>query len=280
MTIDLDLLLRAYGNGYFPMSDARDDPDIFWVEPKLRAIMPLDGLKISKSLAKAIRQDRFRVTTNKVFDRVIALCAEPADGREDTWINAEIEEAFKALNALGFAHSIECWLDGDEGPVLAGGLYGLALGGAFFGESMFSRATDASKIALVWLVARLRLGGFQLLDCQFITGHLASLGAIEISQQDYLALLAPAVGLDQAYGDHVYGDQTEGSGDSSSSDGAGSAGPDWDALDGFLGAPSFALPDGASGAPFAAALVPEAAGGGGISSSPGKFILHSFTQTS
>jgi leucyl/phenylalanyl-tRNA---protein transferase len=164
VTIDLELLLRAYAGGYFPMSDARDDPDVFWVEPERRAILPLDGLRISKSLAKTVRQDRFRVTVDAAFADVIALCAESAEDRDDTWINQDIEEAFVALHRMGHAHSVECWLDERGGPKLVGGLYGLALGRVFFGESMFSRATDASKVALVWLVARMRLGGFELLD--------------------------------------------------------------------------------------------------------------------
>ena len=171
MPIDLDLLLQAYANGIFPMSDARDDPDTFWIEPEKRAILPLERFKLSHSLAKTIRQQRFRVTTDTAFARVIAMCAEENDGRRETWINPEIEDAFCKLHTLGHAHSVECWL----GEELVGGLYGLALGRAFFGESMFSRATDASKVALAWLVARMKIGSFKLLDCQFMTDHLASL---------------------------------------------------------------------------------------------------------
>ncbi len=191
MTIDLDLLLKAYASGIFPMADARDDPDTFWVEPKTRAIIPLDNFRMSRSLRKTIRSDRFRVSTDSAFADVIRICASEADDRQETWINAEIEQAFNQLHQLGHAHSVECWLwnaeSGEED--LVGGLYGLAIGGAFCGESMFSRASDASKVALAWLVARLKVGGFPLLDCQFMTDHLASLGAVEISQKAYLAML-------------------------------------------------------------------------------------------
>jgi leucyl/phenylalanyl-tRNA--protein transferase len=188
MTIDLDLLIKAYASGIFPMADARDDPETFWVEPKARAIIPLDNFRMSRSLRKTIRSDRFRVTTDTAFAEIIGICAEQAGDRRETWINAEIEEAFNQLHKLGHAHSIECWLPDEEAgqEKLAGGLYGLAIGGAFCGESMFSRSRDASKVALAWLVARLKVGGFRLLDCQFMTDHLASLGAVEISQQAYL----------------------------------------------------------------------------------------------
>jgi leucyl/phenylalanyl-tRNA--protein transferase len=154
-----------------------------------RAILPLDGFRLSRSLAKTIRRERFRVTANQDFAGIVALCAQAADDRPSTWISHAIEQAYGHLHALGFAHSIEVW-DGEE---LVGGLYGVALGRAFFGESMVSRRTDASKVALAWLTARMRFGGFTLLDCQFMTDHLRSLGAIEISQRDYLALLSPAV---------------------------------------------------------------------------------------
>jgi leucyl/phenylalanyl-tRNA--protein transferase len=188
MTIDLDLLIKAYASGIFPMADARDDPETFWVEPKTRAIIPLDNFRMSRSLRKTIRSDRFRVTADTDFAKVIAICAAETGDRRDTWINAEIEEAFNQLHQLGYAHSVECWLpDKETGQEnLVGGLYGLAIGGAFCGESMFSRARDASKVALAWLVARLKVGEFSLLDCQFMTDHLASLGAIEISQEAYL----------------------------------------------------------------------------------------------
>ncbi|WP_174292948.1 leucyl/phenylalanyl-tRNA--protein transferase [Sphingomonas bacterium] len=187
--LDPQLVLGAYAVGVFPMADARDAPGVFWVEPKQRAILPLDGFRLSRSLRKTIAADRFRVTADRDFGRMVQLCAESVEGRPETWINAGIERAFGVLHAMGFAHSIECW-DGDE---LVGGLYGLALGRAFFGESMVSRRTDASKVALAWLVARLKAGGFTLLDCQFQTPHLASLGAVEIPRADYIALLSGAL---------------------------------------------------------------------------------------
>ena len=188
--IDPDLLLRAYAMGVFPMSDARDADGIYWVEPKERAILPLDGFHLSRSLKRTIQRDRFRITADTAFESIIALCAEAADDRPDTWINATIERVFVELHYRGFAHSVEVW-DGDR---LVGGLYGLALGRAFFGESMVSRATDASKVAIAALVARLRAGGFALLDCQFQTDHLASLGAVEVSRDRYSVLLSSALG--------------------------------------------------------------------------------------
>ncbi len=188
--LDPDLVLRAYAMGVFPMSEHRDDPSVFWVEPRQRAILPLDGFHLSRSLRKTLASDRFRLTADTAFERMIALCAESAPDRPDTWINPAIERVFVALHRRGFAHSIECW-DGDR---LVGGLYGLALGRAFFGESMVSRARDASKVAIAALVARLRVGGFTLLDCQFMTDHLASLGAVEIPRDRYLSLLSDSLG--------------------------------------------------------------------------------------
>lgn len=253
MPIDLDLLLQAYANGIFPMSDARDDPDTFWIEPEYRAILPLEGFRLSKSLAKTIRQGRFTVTVDTAFAQVIATCAESQDDRRDTWINPDIEDSFRELHERGRAHSVECWADGR----LVGGLYGLAMGRAFFGESMFSRETDASKVALAWLVARLKIGGFELLDCQFMTDHLASLGAIEITQSAYLNLLESA--LTRAV--------QASSGLASSPAAAGSAGADWGALDGALAAGAGA---GASSDDFSSTGA----------SSPGKLILQLLTQTS
>jgi leucyl/phenylalanyl-tRNA---protein transferase len=189
VSIDLNMLMRAYAIGIFPMADARDDIDVFWVEPEMRAILPLDRFRFSKSLKKVVRQNRFTVTCNRAFERVIALCAESAQGREQTWINRTIEASFIALHRQGRAHSIECW----QGDDLVGGLYGVEIGRAFCGESMFSRATDASKVALAYLVAAMRKSGRTLLDCQFITPHLASMGAIELPQGDYLKLLGDAI---------------------------------------------------------------------------------------
>src|SRR5829696_1023776 len=183
--IDPDLLLRAYAIGVFPMSDSRDAEEVFWVEPRRRAILPLERFRLSRSLRKTIRSGDYRVTSDAAFAEVVRRCAE----REETWINADIEESYMRLHERGHAHSIECWQE-DE---LVGGLYGVNLGAAFFGESMFSARRDASKVALAWLVARLKVGGYTLLDCQFMTDHLRSLGAIEISQKDYLALLASAL---------------------------------------------------------------------------------------
>ena len=184
--LDPDLLLRAYAIGVFPMSDSRDARDVYWVEPRRRAIIPLDGFHASKSLRKSLKSGRFEVTLNRAFAEVVRHCAE----REDTWINESIERSYNLLHTSGHAHSVEAWEDGE----LVGGLYGVRLGAAFFGESMFSSRADASKVALAWLVARLIVGGFQLLDCQFMTEHLRRLGAIEIDQKAYLALLASALG--------------------------------------------------------------------------------------
>ncbi|PZU10811.1 leucyl/phenylalanyl-tRNA--protein transferase [Sphingomonas sp.] len=192
--LDPDLLLRAYSVGVFPMANSRETDDVFWVEPKKRGILPLDRFHLSRSLAKTLRSGRFTTTADAAFGDVVAMCAEPTPTRPDTWINPQIEIAYGELHQRGYAHSIETWEDGR----LVGGLYGVRLGAAFFGESMFSRATDASKVALAHLVARLRVGGFRLLDCQFQTSHLASLGAIEIGRADYVVLLDEALGLGSA----------------------------------------------------------------------------------
>lgn len=184
--IDPELLLRAYSIGVFPMADSRSAGDVFWVEPRRRAILPVDGFRLSRSLRKTLRAGIFEVTRDTAFAEVVRRCSE----REETWINDEIEASYNELHRLGHAHSVECRRDGR----LVGGLYGVRLGAAFFGESMFSAERDASKVALAWLVARLRVGGFTLLDCQFMTAHLASLGAVEIEQKDYLALLSAALG--------------------------------------------------------------------------------------
>jgi leucyl/phenylalanyl-tRNA--protein transferase len=184
--LDPRLLLEGYSSGIFPMADSRTAAQLFWVEPRNRAIIPLDRFHVSRSLRRTIRSDRFTVTRDRDFAAVIAACAQ----REETWINAELEHAMLALHGAGHAHSIETWRDG----VLVGGLYGVKLGRAFFGESMFSTATDASKVALAWLVARMKVGNFTLLDCQFMTEHLASLGAISIPRDAYVALLAVALG--------------------------------------------------------------------------------------
>lgn len=182
-------VLRAYAIGLFPMAESAEDAPLFWVDPERRGVFPLDGLNVSRSLAKTVRTDRFEVVADSDFNAVIDGCARRGDGRE-TWINPEIRRLYRALFDMGAVHTLEARQDG----ALVGGLYGVALGGAFFGESMFHRARDASKVALVHLVARLRLGGYVLLDAQFVTEHLASLGAIEISRADYRALLDAALG--------------------------------------------------------------------------------------
>ena len=171
------------------MAEGRDDSRLFFVDPDKRGILPLDGFHLPRRLARTLRQDKFEIHCNRDFARVLALCAAPADDRPDTWINPEIERLYQVLHERGQCHSIECWRDGE----LVGGLYGLALGGAFFGESMFSRARDASKVALAHLVARLRAGGFTLLDTQFITDHLAQFGAVEIPRRDYRRRLEAAI---------------------------------------------------------------------------------------
>ncbi|MEZ5694642.1 MAG: leucyl/phenylalanyl-tRNA--protein transferase [Altererythrobacter sp.] len=245
-----ETLLLAYRSGIFPMADGRDDPEIFWVEPRERAIIPLDGFHCSKSLRKTIRKDRFSVTIDRAFADVIEACAGPREDAGGSWISQRIEASYRNLHDAGHAHSIECW---DEGE-LVGGLYGVAFDRVFCGESMFSHRDNASKVALAWLVALMKRAGYCLLDCQFMTDHLASLGAVEMPQSEYLGLLAAARGepeysLPQAYSAVVAEALGEGVGD----------------------APSAA--DGP------AEGVAEAAGRG-VSSSPGKLIAQSFTQTS
>lgn len=243
MTEPLDprMLLRGYATGIFPMADSRDDPEIFWVEPRERAIIPLDGFRLSRSLAKTLKADKFTVTHDRAFAEVLAGCAD----RDETWINPIIEQAVMGLHAAGHAHSVECW----EDDQLVGGLYGVSLGGAFFGESMFSRRTDASKVALAWLVARLKVGGFGLLDCQFMTDHLASMGAINVSRDGYQALLSSALSIGAASGSG-----TSGSASSTTS----------------LDRPSFGAMDELEGPP-------RRGGGAGPS---GKLIAQLLTQTS
>ena len=185
-----ELMLRAYRAGLFPMAESRRADRLYWLDPERRGIIPLDGgFHLPRRLLRTVLSGFYRVTANADFAGVIAACAAPAPGREDTWINPEIEALFTSLHRDGHAHSVEVW----EAGALVGGLYGVALGGAFFGESMFSRARDASKVALVHLVARLRLGGFTLLDAQFLTRHLAQFGAREIPRADYKRRLAHAL---------------------------------------------------------------------------------------
>lgn len=180
--------MHAYASGVFPMAETRDADEIFWVDPKQRGVLPLDGFHISRSLAKRIRRGAHGISINGDFAGVVEGCAD----REETWINDEIFDRYLELHNLGFAHSLEVW----DGHDLVGGVYGVSLGGAFFGESMFSRRTDASKIALAYLIDRLRLGGFALCDTQFITPHLASLGGLEIPRDTYRNQLAAALQLE------------------------------------------------------------------------------------
>lgn len=185
-----EILLRAYSIGLFPMAESADDPEIFWVEPDVRGVLPLDGrFHISKSLRKTIKQRPFDIRFNSDFDAVITACAQETSDRPSTWINETIRTLYSALHRMGHAHSVEAW-DGDE---LVGGLYGVSLGSAFFGESMFSRRTDASKICLVHLVEHLRQKHFTLLDTQFTTEHLKTFGAIDVPKADYALLLAAAM---------------------------------------------------------------------------------------
>ena len=278
--VDLRSMLGAYAVGAFPMADSRDAHELFWVEPKLRAVFPLDSFSPARSLAKTVRQDRFRVTTDTEFDAVVAACGERADDRDDTWINPQLEDAYARLHAMGHAHSVECR---DAVGTLVGGLFGVTLGRAFFGESMFSRSRDASKVALVHLVARLRLGGFTLLDCQFMTDHLASLGAVAVPQAVYReALLYPAASGVVSRAGVALGAGRGAAGALSSGERGAAVVGDWGALDRWL----------AAGAPFAdgVALVPPADAASATppvasscpatSTSPGHSIAQLFTKTS
>lgn len=248
--IPTDVLLMAYRSGIFPMADSRDDPEVFWVEPRRRAIIPLDGFHCSRSLAKLLKQEKYRVTCNQAFAQVLEACAAPRPDHPESWISERIAASYRALHLAGYAHSIECW----EDERLVGGLYGVGFDRVFCGESMFSLKRDSSKVALAWLVAAMKKGGCTLLDCQFMTGHLATMGAIEIDQQDYLALLSAA----QA---PAGGEFTAGAGAGAGS-GAG------------VGA---AVGSGDAVARGFAALLCESDSG---VSSPGKLIAQSFTQTS
>src|SRR3569832_2324772 len=183
------MLLRAYAEGLFPMAETHDSLELYWVSPEKRGIIPLDAFHVPHRLARTIRSNLFQVTTDRAFGAVMQGCAAPAPGRGETWINDEILHLYAALHAGGHAHSVECWYEGE----LVGGLYGVSLGAAFFGESMFSRVSAARKVALVHLVARLRLGGYLLLDTQFVTPHLAQLGGVESSRARYHRLLARAL---------------------------------------------------------------------------------------
>ena len=237
--LDPRLLLQGYAAGIFPMADSRDASELFWVEPRSRAILPLEGFHMSRSLRRTIRSGNFSVTMDRDFAAVISACAD----REETWINADIERAMLTLHGTGHAHSIEVW----HGNDLVGGLYGVKLGRAFFGESMFSRMTDASKTALGWLVARMKTGGYTLLDCQFMTPHLASLGATTVSRKSYVALLSGALGGTSA-GSSTAGAAADGSGAGAAAAGLSrSAAPDLLALDRLLEATGAAGSSAAEG---------------------------------
>ncbi len=191
LEITPEVLLKAYACGIFPMAESAEDPGLYWIEPERRGVLPLEEFHIPRRLARVVRRDQFRITIDTAFDEVIDGCAAPAPGRQRTWINGRIRQLYSNLFLLGHAHSVEAWLD----DALVGGLYGVHLNGAFFGESMFSRVRDASKVSLVHLAGRLRLGGFHLLDAQFITDHLAQFGAVEISRRQYQALLDEALAV-------------------------------------------------------------------------------------
>ena len=256
-TLDPSLLLQGYAAGIFPMADSRIADEIFWVEPRRRAILPLDSFHCSRSLARRLRSGHFSVTLDQAFDAVVRGCAD----RDETWINATIEQATRHLHAAGHAHSVECWqADGEGGRTLVGGLYGVKLGRAFFGESMFSRTADASKVALAWLVARMKVGHFTLLDCQFITDHLASLGATQVSRAAYVALLGSALGS---------GSTGAGAGAGVGAAGAGAAGVASGGADG-VPPPDFAALD----------RLLEAAGVAGASGPAGQLIAQLLGQTS
>ena len=184
-----ELVLQAYAVGLFPMAETRDDDSLYWIDPKERGVLPLDGVHVPKSLRKALRRGVFEVRIDTDFAQVLEQCRRQADNRPESWINDQIAEIYNALHAMGRAHSVECWHD----CALVGGLYGVSLGGAFFGESMFTRVRDASKVALIHLCARLKQGGYVLLDCQFITAHLKRFGAVEIPRAEYRERLARAL---------------------------------------------------------------------------------------
>ena len=195
MEITPEVLLKAYACGIFPMAESVDDPGLFWVEPELRGNLPLEDFHLPKRLARTIRQGVYDVTVDTAFDQVIARCAEATNERQETWINQRIVDLYTELHRMGYCHSVECWQDGK----LVGGLYGISLGGAFFGESMFSRARDASKVALAHLVERLKNQGFQLLDTQFNTEHLSQFGTVEIPKAEYEKLLDAALEIDTQF---------------------------------------------------------------------------------
>ncbi len=214
-----DILIEAYAAGIFPMAESADDPELFWVDPTRRGIIPLDAFHVPRRLKRVLRGASLRVRCDTQFEAVMRGCAEASDTRPTTWINDEIVQLYSALFARGAAHSVECWYEGE----LVGGLYGVSLGAAFFGESMFSRMTDASKVALVHLVTRLRLGGYRLLDTQFLTPHLAQFGAVEVTRARYHRMLAEALHYRAVFPRDLPGDLPEG--DTGGPGGGGAAAP-------------------------------------------------------
>ena len=258
--IPVETLLLAYRSGIFPMADTREDTEVFWVEPRDRAIIPLDGLHISKSLRKVIRADRFTVTVDRAFEQVIRACAAPRADHPETWISERIVQSYLGLHRAGHAHSVECWLPGEDGwPRLVGGLYGVAFDRVFCGESMFSRVPDASKVALAWLVALMGRANYALLDCQFMTDHLRSMGASELAQASYRRLVERAHGAPRC-----------------------SLAEAWRAVDGgYAAGVAAAAGAGVAGAEGrAAGLAEGSALGEAGPSSPGKLIMQSLIQTS
>lgn len=192
MEITPQVLLKAYACGLFPMAESADDPGLFWLEPEQRGILPFDAFHLPRRLKRTIRNDIFEIRVSTDFQRVIDGCAEPMPGRQKTWINREIRRLYGELFDMGYCHTIEAWLEGE----LVGGLYGVSLNGAFFGESMFTFRTDASKVCLAHLVARLIVGGYSLLDTQFVTDHLSKFGTLEVTQSDYNERLSEALKLE------------------------------------------------------------------------------------
>jgi leucyl/phenylalanyl-tRNA---protein transferase len=261
------VLLKAYACGIFPMAESAEDNALYWIEPERRGILPLDRAHVPKRLARTIRQGGFEVRIDQNFEAVIEGCAAPRSGRRSTWINGRIRSLYRELFALGHCHTVEVWQDGE----LTGGLYGVHLGRAFFGESMFSKARDASKIALVYLIARLKYGGFTLLDTQFVTGHLARFGAIEVSREEFQRFLEAAL---------AGGLVAQGSGGGASAAGFGGLGAAGAAASAGGGSAAAAGASGAGASAFSAG----ASGGGAFSLLPAAVdalgVLQLVSQTS
>jgi leucyl/phenylalanyl-tRNA--protein transferase len=266
--IPVETLLLAYRSGIFPMADRREDNEVFWVEPRERAIIPLDGLHLSKSLRKVLRADRFTVTVDRAFEAVVRACAEPRADHPETWISERIVQSYIGLHRAGHAHSVECWaMDASGQRQLVGGLYGVSFDRVYCGESMFSRVPDASKVALAWLVALLRAAGFALLDCQFMTEHLRSMGATELPQAEYRGLVAQAHGQPRTSLGTAWRSFSKGGGYASGVAAGAGAGAALGAGVGVAAGRGVAAPDGE-------------AEGAAEPSSPGKRIVQSLTQTS